>query len=57
MKTNCEFCVYYVYDEDYDIYECTMELDEDEYARYTAGQYRDCPYFRDNNEYKTAQKQ
>ncbi len=57
MKTNCECCVYYEYDEDYEEYQCTMELDEDEYARYTAGQYRECPYFRDNDEYKTARKQ
>lgn len=57
MKTNCECCVYYEYDEEYDEYLCTMALDEDEYARYTAGHYQECPYFRDNDEYKLARKQ
>ena len=57
MKTNCECCVYSEYDEDYDDYQCTMELDEDEYARYTAGHYKECPYFRDNDEYRLARKQ
>ena len=27
---NCEYCLYYDYDEEYDCYTCSMSLDEDE---------------------------
>ena len=30
IKSNCEMCEYYLYDEEYDYYYCDMELDEDE---------------------------
>ena len=57
MKTNCDFCAYYVYDEDYDCYVCDMNLDEDELARFLSGTNDSCPYFRDGDEYKMVRKQ
>ena len=30
IKSNCEMCEYYIYDDEYDSYYCDMELDEDE---------------------------
>ena len=55
--TNCEMCQYYNYDEISDSYVCTANMDEDDYARYLQRQSRDCPFFRFQDEYKTARKQ
>ena len=30
--TNCEYCVNYSYDEDYECYVCDIDMDEDEYG-------------------------
>ena len=54
---NCESCVFFDYDEDYDCYVCTMNLDQDEMARFLAGNTRGCPYYRFYDEYKSVQKQ
>ena len=54
---DCETCAFYSYDEEWDCYVCEMQLDEDEYARYLQGQYKQCPYYRDGDEYKIARKQ
>lgn len=32
-ETNCENCMNYTYDEDYDEYVCIADIDEDEYYR------------------------
>jgi len=56
-KRNCDYCLYYNYDEDYNYYVCEMNLDEDEMARFITGNYKDCPYFRFNDEYKIVRKQ
>ena len=55
--TNCEDCVFYDYDEDYDSYVCMMNLDEDEMVRFLSGENRACPYYRYYDEYKSVQKQ
>ena len=34
MKTQCEMCANYEYDEEYDYYTCQMNLDEDELYRF-----------------------
>ncbi len=43
---NCEDCNYYVYDEDDDDWYCTVNMDEYNYARLVQGHYRQCPYYR-----------
>ena len=30
MKTNCESCINYIFDEEYNCYDCSVSLDEDE---------------------------
>lgn len=55
--SNCEDCVYYDYDEDWDSYVCIMNLDEDEMVRFLSGDHRSCPYYRYYDEYKSVQKQ
>ena len=47
---NCEYCVNYSYDDDYECYTCDMNLDEDEMYRFITGTYHDCPYFRMGDE-------
>ena len=51
----CETCAYYSYDEDWEEYVCEANLDEDEYVHVL--QYKECPYYRDGDEYKIARKQ
>ena len=56
-KLNCEYCSNYVYDEEYGFSECQVSLDEDEMYRYMSRNYKECPYFQMNNEYKIVRKQ
>ncbi|MDE7294022.1 MAG: hypothetical protein K2N72_06330 [Oscillospiraceae bacterium] len=55
--TNCESCVNYVYDEDYECYTCLVNLDEDEMYRFVHGVSSDCPYFRLDDEYGVVRHQ
>lgn len=59
MKTasNCDTCIYYIYDEDYDCYCCEVNLDEDEMARFLSGDCYRCPYYRLDDEYAIVKKQ
>lgn len=56
-KTNCDCCLNYTYDYEYDCYMCEMDLDEDEMARFITNSYDNCPFFQFNNEYMTVNKQ
>jgi hypothetical protein len=55
--TNCEFCLNYVWDEDYGERVCCVPLDEDEMGDCLFGRTRDCPFFQLDDEYKIVQKQ
>ena len=57
QTVNCETCVFYDYDEDYDSYECSVNLDQDELARFLSGHTAACPFYRFYDEYKSVQKQ
>lgn len=57
MKSNCECCRYFDYDEDLESYICTLDLDEDEMERFVKNTNRDCPYFDFYDEYKLVRKQ
>lgn len=54
---NCEACVNYVYDEEYECYTCLVNLDEDEMYRFLSGSKADCPYFRLDDEYAVVRHQ
>ena len=54
---NCESCVFYDYDEDYDSYVCQMNLDEDEMERFLRSANSSCPFYRRGDEYQTARRQ
>ena len=57
MKANCDLCMNYEYDEEFECYVCTMDLDEDEMYSFVTGKFRDCPYFRAGDEYTIVRKQ
>lgn len=57
MLGNCEMCMYYEYDDDYECYVCQMNLDEDEMERFLRNQVRECSYFRYGDEYQIVRKQ
>lgn len=53
----CDLCANYVYDEDYETYVCTVNLDEDEMAGFLSQKRRECPFFRFGDEYTIVRKQ
>ena len=54
---NCESCMNYEYDDDYECYVCTQDLDEDEMYRFLSGSTDSCPYYQLDNEYLIVRKQ
>ncbi len=57
MADLCDSCMNYEYDEEYECYTCIMELDEDEMGRFLSGTYRECPYYRNGDEYTIVRHQ
>ncbi len=56
-QANCEYCLNYEYDEETECYICSVDLDMDEFEMFMNNSYKNCPYFRINNEYKIVEKQ
>ena len=56
-KNCCEQCAYYDYDDEYDEYYCSVNLDEDEMEKYMSGNMDGCHYFSAYDEYKVVRKQ
>lgn len=54
---SCDSCRNYVYDEEYDEYECMVDMDEDDYARLLNSSCRECPYYDGDDEYKVVRHQ
>ena len=55
--TICESCWHYDHDEAFDLYECRMELDEDEFARIFSRPEGRCPYYQKGDDYTLARRQ
>jgi len=53
----CELCMNYEYDEEFDCYTCDMDLDQDDMERFLRGNNRECPFFRQGNEYQIVKHQ
>ena len=53
----CDNCAHYDYNEEYECYECLVNLDEDELYRFMQGGQTACPYFNPYDEYKVVRKQ
>ena len=54
---NCEYCVNYSYDDDYECYTCEVNLDEDEMGRFLRGTVSACPYYQSDDEYRIVRRQ
>ena len=57
FKSDCEYCLNFVYDEEYGEEICEVDMDMDEIEHFMHGSYKECPYYRVNNEYKIVEKQ
>ena len=57
MSTSCDFCAYNEYDEDDEAYYCSVNMDEDDMARFMQSSYKECPYYRSGDEYKVVRQQ
>ena len=55
--TNCESCINYIFDDDYNCYICMVNLDEDEMCRFLSGTNYSCPYYQLDDEYGIVKKQ
>ena len=53
----CDTCAYLVYDEEYDEDICTMNLDEDDLARFYSSDAKQCPNYRNGDEYAVVRHQ
>lgn len=51
MKSSCEYCINYAYDEEYEEYYCIVDKDEDEMERLRYSGKNFCPYFRGGDDY------
>lgn len=56
-NSRCESCTNYQFDEEYDDYECLVNLDEDELYHFLSESNYSCPYYRLNDEYAVVRKQ
>jgi len=54
---DCENCMNYYYDDEYEEYCCGISMDEDEYYRINYSERKICPYFRPGDEYTIVKKQ
>lgn len=57
MNLNCDKCMFYEYDEEYDQYICTVSMDEDDMMHFIMNKNAVCPYFRFGDEYTIVRKQ
>ncbi|MBR0085620.1 MAG: hypothetical protein IJL97_03625 [Lachnospiraceae bacterium] len=54
---DCETCAYYEYDEEDEMYYCTVNMDEDDFGRLAQSRYKGCPYYRSGDEYAVVRHQ
>lgn len=53
----CETCLFYEYDEEFEDYYCSVDMDEDDYARLMQNPHASCPFWRDGDEYSVVKHQ
>lgn len=53
----CDECAYFEYDEDDEQYVCSADMDEDDYFRMITGNTKECPFFRNGDEYAVVKHQ
>ena len=57
MTASCDFCAYNEYDEDDETFYCSVNMDEDDMAKFILSGHRKCPYFRNGDEYAVVRHQ
>ena len=57
MKTSCESCNNYEYNDELEYFECLMDLDEDDMGRFVTNTVRECAYYQFRDEYRVVRKQ
>ncbi len=57
MMENCDTCIHYIYDEEYEYYYCDMDLDEDDMARFLMGNMSACAFYQSDDEYRIVRRQ
>lgn len=55
--SNCDYCINYEYDDEYECFSCAANLDEDEMYRFMNKNNGNCPYYRTGDEYTIVRKQ
>ncbi|MBQ6128367.1 MAG: hypothetical protein IJI51_01770 [Lachnospiraceae bacterium] len=53
----CDECAFFEYDEDDEQYVCSADMDEDDYFRMISQNTKDCPFFRNGDEYAVVKHQ
>lgn len=54
---DCNTCVFYAYDEDYEDYFCQANMDEDDVVRLMTDKDFGCPYYQLDDEYGVVRHQ
>jgi len=54
---NCDTCCYLVYDDEMEEYVCDVNMDEDDYGHLVQSHFKECPYYKDGDEYKVVRHQ
>ncbi len=54
---SCDTCAFNVYDDEDECYYCEVNMDEDDAVRISQGQYKECPYYRNGDEYAIVRQQ
>ena len=54
---DCETCAYFEYDDEDEEYYCSVDMDEDDYAALAGRGYRECPFWRNGDEYAVVRHQ
>ena len=53
----CDTCAYLEYDEEDEEYYCSVDMDEDDAASLAMGQYKDCHFWQNGDEYRVVRHQ
>ena len=57
MMDNCENCLNYCYDGEYDCFYCSVDLDMDEQEQFMTNRFSSCPFYDPGDEYSIVRKQ
>ena len=53
----CDFCAFFVSDEETGEEYCSVNFDEDDFARFLSNPADSCPYYRSDDEYEIVKHQ